>query len=595
VARLEDRTLLSGPSGNVLAAVAPKIALGTPTTGTLAPGEAAFFQIDPITDGRLVARVHAEGAATRLSLWDAQGQVLMHSDGQSAGNPDDQIDLHVSAGTDYLEVENLGGAGAYTLTTTLTPATTPFQPISVGSLPIAIVAGDFNGDGCIDLAVVNKNSNDVSVLLGNGDGTFQEQKTYLVGDSPKAIVTGDFNGDGRTDLAVANEGSYDANGNLIPGTSSVSVLLGDGDGTFQNQVQYAVGSGPIALVAGDFNGDGRTDLAVANYNSNDVSVLLGNGDGTFQHQVRYAVGTGPTSVVVGDFNGDGRIDLAVVNFGDKDMSVLLGKSDGTFQNQVRYAVGTGPSALVAGDFTRDGRTDLAVANGGYRGSNYVSVLLGLNGTFAAPGPFAINPHATPLVTDLGGNGADDVMVINGAGDILWRKGRPQEPGTFDPPITINPGHPARDIVAVDTRQGPVLASVDASDKAVSLYAWRDGNFVRIGSLPTGSLPAQIVSGDLLGDGGNDLVVRNSGDGTLTVFFTNGSGSDATGNTLFPSSVTLPVGLGVSDVTLADVDQGGVPDIVITNKASGEVGVLRNLGDGPSARPCSTAPAAACTA
>ena len=125
----------------------------------------------------------------------------------------------------------------------------------------------------------------------------------------------------------------------------------------------------------------------------------------------------------------------------------------------------------------------------------------------------------------------------------------------------------------------MLASVDATDNAISLYGWRDGTFVRIGSLPTGSLPAQIVTGDLLGDGGNDLVVRNAGDGTLTVFFNNGSGSDATGNALFPSSVTLQVGLGVSDVTLADVDQGDVPDIVVTNKVSGEVGVLRNLGAG----------------
>ena len=122
----------------------PPIALGTPKTGTLAPGEVAFFQIDPTTDGRLVAQVHAAGATTRLSLMDAQGQVLMQSDGQSPGNPDDQIDLHVPAGTDYLEVENLGGAGAYTLTTTLTPATTPFQPIPVGNEPAAIVAGDFN-------------------------------------------------------------------------------------------------------------------------------------------------------------------------------------------------------------------------------------------------------------------------------------------------------------------------------------------------------------------------------------------------------------------------------------------------------------------
>ncbi|MGA7498558.1 MAG: VCBS repeat-containing protein, partial [Isosphaeraceae bacterium] len=298
---------------------------------------------------------------------------------------------------------------------------------------------------------------------------------------------------------------------------------------------------------------------------------------TFQGQVRSAAGSAPISIVAGDFNGDGRTDLAVANFNDNDVSVLLGNGDGTFQNQVRYAAGyDGPESLVAEDFNGDGWIDLAVAN---NRSNNVSVLLNLNGTFTAPAPIATNPHATPLVSDLSGNGADDVMVINGAGDILWRKGRSQEPGTFDPPITINPGHPSRDIITVDTNQGPVLASVDATDNDISLYAWHDGNFLRIGSLPTGSLPAQIVTADLNGDGWNDLVVRNAGDGTLTVFFSNGSVGDATGNALFPRSVTLPVGLGVSDVTLADVDQDGVPDIIVTNNASGEVGVLRNLGAG----------------
>src|SRR5208337_2195332 len=342
VARLEDRTLLSGPSGDVLAAVAPKIDLGTPKTGMLAPGEVAFFQIDPNTDGRLVAQVHAAGATTRLSLRDTQGQVLMQSDGQSPGNPDDQIDLHVPAGTDYLEVEDLGGAGAYTLTTSLMPSTSPFQPLpDSGTAPYAIVAGDFTGDGRTDLAVANFSTNDVSVLLGNGDGTFQNAVQYAVGTGPYAIVAGDFTGDGRTDLAVANTGSDD-----------VSVLLGNGDGTFQNQVPYATGFEPSAIVVGDFNGDGRTDLAVANYGSNDVSVLLGNGDGTFQNQARYAAGFGPSALVVGDFDGDGDglTDLAVANYFSNDLTVLLGNGDGTFQNQVRYAAGFGPSALVAGDF-----------------------------------------------------------------------------------------------------------------------------------------------------------------------------------------------------------------------------------------------------
>ena len=439
-------------------------------------------------------------------------------------NGDGRTDLAVANGASS-DVSVLLGNGDGTFQTPVRYA--------VGTEPEALVAGDFNGDGCTDLAVANYGSNDVSVLLGNGDGTFQEQKTYLVGTEPKAIVAGDFNGDGHTDLAVANNGDHD-----------VSVLLnkGDGTGTFQDQMTYQVGNGPDAIVAGDFTGHGRTDLAVANDASNDVSVLLNKGDGTgtFQDQVRYAVGTEPFALVAGDFNGDGHIDLAVANATSNDVSVLLNKGDGTgtFQDQVRYAAGHGPIALVAGDFTGDGRTDLAVANALSGGSD-VSVLLNLNGTtFTAPGPIATNPHATPLVTNLSGKGADDVLVINGAGDILWRvwrKGRPQEPGTFDPPITINPGYPSRDIVAVDTNQGPMLASVDATDNEISLYAWRGSKFARLqlGPLTTGLLPAQIVTADLNGDGRDDLVVRNAGDGTLTVFFSNGSEGDATDNALFP--------------------------------------------------------------
>ncbi len=469
----------------------------------------------------------------------------------------------------------------------------PAVTYAVGSDPCAIVAGDFTGDGSLDLAVANGGDATVSVLLGNGDGTFQNQVTYAVGlptywaaSDPSAIVAGDFTGDGHLDLAVAN--------NSADGT--VSVLMGNGDGTFQPQVMYAVGSGPDAIVAGDFTGNGRLDLAVADggaaqpwgAGSGGVSVLLGNGDGTFGPQVSYAVGSDPEYIAAGDFTGDGRLDLAVTD--GAGIQILLGNGDGTFQPPVTYSES---GAIVAGDFTGDGETDLAVASGGSNGT--VSVLQGNGGgIFGSTGESATALHATPLVADVTGDGTDDVLVVDGSGNILYRQGIPGQPGTFQPPITINPGFPSRDIVWVpSTDEGPLLASVDAQDNAVSLYAWRNGGFVRLTASPaTGQLPAQIIAADLNGTGMTDLVVRNAGDGTLSVYFGttpipgrfSGPVDPEFAPPDFPPPVTLRIGLGATDVEAVDTTGDGRLDLVVTNEVTGQVSVLLNLGNGTFAAP-----------
>ena len=166
----------------------------------------------------------------------------------------------------------------------------PYGPpnrYSTGSTPSSVIAGDFNNDAKLDLAVANLADSTISMLLSNGDGTFQNQTTYSTGTGPNSITSGDFNNDMKLDLAVVN--FYDNN---------ISVLLGNGDGTFQNQTQYAAGPGPISMIVGDFNNDNNLDLAVANYNdepNNIISVLFGNGDGTFQNQVKYIAGKYPRS------------------------------------------------------------------------------------------------------------------------------------------------------------------------------------------------------------------------------------------------------------------------------------------------------------
>src|SRR5258708_7643290 len=231
------------------------------------------------------------------------------------------------------------------------------QDYAAGRDPSSVAVGDFNGDGTMDLAVVNRNSGTVSLLLGNGDGTFQAAQSVAVGDAVVSAVSfvavGDFNGDGKLDLVVINGHSYQG--------GTVSVLLGNGDGTFQ--AAQTVAPAAEALAVGDFNRDGNLDLAVissSSYWGGTVSVLLGNGDGTFESPLSFDAGDWPSYVAVGDLNGDGKPDLVVVAFNAHTVSVFLGQGDGTFQAAWTFAVAAYPTAVAVADFNGDQVQDLAV-------------------------------------------------------------------------------------------------------------------------------------------------------------------------------------------------------------------------------------------
>jgi len=236
---------------------------------------------------------------------------------------------------------------------------------AAGPSPLSIAAGDFNGDGHLDLAVANfvekATPGQVSVLMGNGDGTFRPPVQFTAGVVPQAIAVGDINGDGRPDLVVANDGY----GN-IPG--KVGVLLGQGDGTFGAIKEYGAGVNPFSIALGDFNGDGNLDVVVTDETQLRVEVLLNNGRGGFNAAVPYATGENPFSVAVGDVDGDGVLDLVVANMADGTVSVLLGTGDGTFETGTAYNTGfeiatsVSPQAVALGDFNGDRHPDIAVAN-----------------------------------------------------------------------------------------------------------------------------------------------------------------------------------------------------------------------------------------
>jgi hypothetical protein len=208
-------------------------------------------------------------------------------------------------------------------------------------------------------------SNSVAILLGKGDGTFGPAVSYAVQQLPIAIAVGDFNGDGKLDLAVANDGNY--NHNQFYG-GGVSVLLGNGDGTFQPRVSYLSDQRATGVAVADFSGDGNADLAITL--ASDIAVLLGNGDGTFRLTATLTVSTlknGQPSV--GDFNGDGKLDIAITGAGL--VSVFTGNGDGTFNGPLGFVAEWAPIWAAVGDFNGDGKADIAVVN--YH-SNSVSLL-----------------------------------------------------------------------------------------------------------------------------------------------------------------------------------------------------------------------------
>ena len=293
---------------------------------------------------------------------------------------------------------------AFLPVTTATPSVNASRTdFDTGTAPFAVAVGDFNSDGKLDLAVANQLSDTLTILLGDGSGSFAATASSPdTGTTPSSVAVGDFNGDGKLDLAAAN-----LYGNTL------SILLGEGDGTFVPASSPNTGNLPLSVAAGDFNSDGRLDLAVSNLNDNTVSILLGHGDGTFTLATAPHTGNYPYSVAVGDFNGDGRLDLAVANFKGNTVTILLGDGTGSFTaTSSSPATGNKPGSVAVGDFNGDGKQDLAVAN--FNG-NTVTILLGDGGgnfTATASSPPTGNFPRSVAAGDFNGDGKLDLVVAN---------------------------------------------------------------------------------------------------------------------------------------------------------------------------------------
>ncbi len=447
----------------------------------------------------------------------------------------------------------------------------PPVPFVAGSGPGNILAADLDDDGDLDVAVTSGTY--VSVLKGNGSGGFGAARQYPAGN-PGPLVAGDFTGDGLVDLAVL--GYWD--NYSYPG-EAVAILAGDGQGGFAaTGPAYHSGYAGVAMAAGDFDGDGRPDLAVANAGPTTVTVLLADGAGGFIAARSIATPTRSNTFAEGDYNGDGIPDLAVA--GNTTVAVLLGDGHGAFVTSFDQQYSTSTEAVVTGDFTGDGILDLVVL--GQYDSMFFLPGLG-DGTFGPPAAIPSTYYSRrAAVGDFNGDGKLDLATSHDCCsetsiELLLGYGN----GTFQPPSGVYTGFSTLALVARDFDGNGHLdlaaTALNGANRVVVLLGVGDGTFLPPSDYATQAGPVSVAAGDLTGDGEIDLITANVDTENLSILPGNGDGT-------FAAGWTVAVGARPVSVAIGDFDADGISDFVTANESSNTVSLFAGYGGGKFGSP-----------
>ncbi len=476
---------------------------------------------------------------------------------------------------------------------------------AAGRFVISVAIGDLDGDGKADLVTINLGSATISVLRNTStsgsitSSSFAPQVTFAAGAGPEAIAIGDLDGDSKADLAIAS--SFDSFIVLVLKNTSTSGSITNNSfaqGTFSS------GLSPISVAIGDLDGDGKADLAVANYGSNTVSVLRNTStkgsitSNSFATRVDFPTGNAPISVAIGDLDGDGKADLAVANQDDTTVSVLRNTSTrgvidaNSFAAQVTFPTGQGSYSVAIGDLNGDGKADLAIAN---IYDNTVSVLGNTStrgiidaNSFAAQVTFPTGKFPSSVaIGDLDGDGKPDLAIAN-EGDVTVSVLRNTNTSgsitsnLFATKVDFPTGNFPVSIAIGDLDgDGRLdLATANVIDNTVSVLrntSTRGSvNFATKVSFFTGdeNNPESIAIGDIDGDGKLDLATANISDTTVSVL-RNTSTSGSINNSSFATKIGFAVGNNPFSVTIGDLDGDGKLDLAVANAKSNTVSVLRN--------------------
>ena len=548
-----------------------------------------------------VAVAHFEGASAPLDVVsaNANGTVSVFL-GRGDGTLQNPIDITTGTTSSAVAVGDFLGNGLEdiavanangSVTVILSNGDGTFQAprsFNIGGSPVAVAVGDFNGDGKLDIVTANSDGS-VRVLEGNGAGRFGSPiTTQLGGTSLTSVAVGNFNGDHLPDLVVGTSTGLDS-------------LVGRGNGTFQlrQTVSFARVIHGItfqesvnSVAVGDLRGNGREDiLALA---GDAVSVLLGNGDGTFQPRTQLDGGqTFASSFAVGDFNGDGRLDIVTSNAGGyqtpPSITFLAGNGNGTFRSPTVVSFGVAAAALATGDFRGNGRLDLVMAI--QQGSNSVALVQGNgNGTFGIAPSFATGFLSFSIAAgDFNGDGRPD-LVVSGSGStgVLLNNGN----GTFRPGPTLFTGFGGTVVVGDFNGDGKQDVALSTGSGTIEVFLGNgNGTFQTPRVFNVGSVFIQsIVAGNFVHGGLPDLAVltvpNNGSQATsITVLLNAGNGT-------FRRGQTISVGQDAAGLTMADFNHDGNPDLAVTSflpSGARNVEVLLGTGNGTFRSPIITTP------